>query len=293
MLCPFECGTDRENAKLGRCGMSAKMRVSRIAPHLWEEPCLSGQGLEMPIKGSGTIFFSGCPIHCVFCQNHRISARATTAGREYTPSELAIEMLRLQSEGVHNINFVTPTHYSPSIVEAVKLAKAGGLTVPTVYNCSGYESTSAIRSLKGTVDIFMPDLKYHSDKLAMQYSNIPNYFDVALPAIKLMQSITGAPRFDTNGFLVSGTIIRHLILPGSDADSRKLVSAIHSEFGSDGIILSLMSQYTPMPNLPFPELTEKLPASAYLRVLDHAQRLGFRYLYSQDGSSAEESFIPV
>ncbi len=268
------------------------MRIARISPHLWEEPCLSGQGLEEPIKGSGTIFFVGCPLHCVYCQNSKISQSCSRLGQEYTPSELADEMLRLQSAGVHNINFVTPTHFSPSVIESIKLAKIRGLSIPVVYNCSGYESISTVRSLKDNIDIFLPDFKYFSENLAKQYSNAPNYFSICRAAINEMQRISGKPIFDQNGFLKRGTVVRHLILPGSDADSRKIISSLYKDFGSDGIILSLMSQYTPMPNVPYPELNELLPNSAYLRVVEHAEKLGFRYIYTQSGESASESFIP-
>ncbi len=291
-LCPFECKADRVSGKLGRCGVGSVMRIARISPHLWEEPCLSGQGIEEPAKGSGTVFFVGCPLHCVYCQNSKISKTGSALGREYTPSELADEMLKLQSLGVHNINFVTPTHFSPDIIESVKLAKQRGLDIPIVYNCSGYESASAIRSLKGTVDIFLPDFKYFSDRLATQYSLTPKYFEICKIAIKEMQNITGSPEFDSNGFLKRGTVVRHLVLPGSDADSRKIISALYDDFCSDGIILSLMSQYTPMPDAPYPELSERLPKSAYLRVVAHAQALGFKYIYTQSGESASESFIP-
>ncbi len=268
------------------------MRIARIAPHLWEEPCLSGQGMEEPIKGSGTVFFVGCSLHCVYCQNSKISEQHSRLGREYTPLQLTDELLKLQSLGVHNINFVTPTHFSPSIIESVRLAKARGLKIPIAYNCSGYESASAIRSLNGTVDIFLPDFKYFSKLLAKQYSNAPDYFSVCCDAICEMYKITGKPIFDQNGFLLKGTLVRHLILPGSDSDSRKIVSYLNEKYGYDGIILSLMSQYTPTKKTGFPELSEKLSRSAYLRVVEHAQSLDFKYLYTQLEDSASESFIP-
>ncbi len=292
-LCPFECNADRSSGKLGRCGMTDKMRIARIAPHLWEEPCLSGQGLEEPIKGSGTVFFVGCPMHCVFCQNAKISVKVSALGVEYTVSELADQLIYLQAKGVHNINFVTPTHFSTDVIKAVRLARTNGLNIPIVYNCSGYETVDAIRSLKETVDIFLPDFKYFSSALSAQYSGAPDYFSVCSNAVREMQKITGTPIFDKDGFLLRGTAVRHLVLPGSDLDSRKIVSHLYEIFGSDGIILSLMSQYTPMDGVPFPELTERLPKSAYLRVVDHAQCLGFKYLYTQVGDAASESFIPI
>ena len=271
------------------------MRVSRIAPHPWEEPFLSGQGLEEPIRGSGTVFFCGCNLGCVYCQNYRISRRPSeqaSPGRDVSPSELADEMLRLQSEGVHNINLVTATHFLPSVAESIIISRKRGLSIPTVYNTSGYEKVAALRMLDGLIDIYLPDLKYLSEKLAEDYSGAPDYPTVATEAIKEMYRQTGKPRFDSDGFMKSGTAVRHLILPGCDSDSRKTVRYLHEEYGSDGICLSLMNQYTPREGLPFPELTEKLPRSAYLRVVEEAQRLGFRYLYTQDEGTASESFIP-
>lgn len=291
-LCPFSCGADRTAGKTGRCGSDDKMRIARIAPHLWEEPCLSGQGIEEPIKGSGTVFFTGCPLHCVYCQNYKISCRETSAGREYTGAELARAMTELQSTGVHNINLVTASHFLPTVITAIKQAKKNGLVIPIVYNCSGYESERSVTELAGLIDIFLPDIKYFSSRLASLYSHAPDYPEIAFKAVKLMQSITGNPVFDDAGFLRSGTMVRHLILPGSDADSRKIIDRLFSDYGKSGVALSLMSQYTPMPGVPFPELTERLPKNAYLRTVAHAQKLGFDHLYTQEGESASESFIP-
>lgn len=290
-ICPFRCHVDRTNS-LGRCGSGSEMRVARIAPHYWEEPCLSGQGIEEPIKGSGTVFFTGCSLHCVFCQNSKISCKGNTLGKLFTPSELADEFLKLQEIGVHNVNLVTATHFAPSVAKSIEIAKSRGLSIPTVYNCSGYETSETLKMLDGLIDIYMPDFKYFSQRLSELYSKASDYPEVCKSAIKIMQAQTGSPLFDKNGFMLKGTLIRHLILPGSDADSRKIVSYLHESYGSDGVALSLMNQYTPMPDLPFPELTEKLPTSAYLRVVSHAQSLGFKYLYTQDGDSASESFIP-
>ena len=291
-LCPFECAIDRTVGKTGRCGMSDKMRIARIAPHYWEEPCLSGQGIEIPVKGSGTVFFVGCSLGCVFCQNSKISEKGSTLGEFYDENRLADELLRLQDCGVHNINFVTASHFSPSIVKTIEIARRQGLTIPTVYNCSGYESLFALKLLDGYIDIYMPDFKFFSSTLSRDYARCENYREVTFEAIKEMQRQTGAPIFDENGFIKSGTLVRHLILPGSDGDSRKIVELLHGEFAQDGIALSLMSQYTPKENLPLVELTEKLPKAAYLRVVEYAQRLGFTYLYTQSGDSADESFIP-
>ena len=291
-LCPFGCGVDRTLGKLGRCASDSEMRIARIVPHYWEEPCLSGQGIETPVKGSGTVFFTGCSLGCVFCQNAKISHGKNNIGKVYTPQDLASELLRLESLGVHNINLVTATHYVPSAVKAIEIAKGYGMKIPVVYNCSGYEAVATLKMLDGTVDIYMPDFKYFSSRLAELYSKAPDYPYICKDAISVMQGQTGSPVFDENGFMIKGTLVRHLILPGSDADSRKIVAYLHESFGKDGVALSLMSQYTPMRELPFPELTERLPKNAYLRVVSHAQSLGFKYLYTQDGDSASECFIP-
>lgn len=291
-LCPFECGVDRVNGKLGRCRSSAEMRIARIAPHYWEEPCLSGQGIEDEIKGSGTVFFTGCALRCVYCQNQKISRPSGEIGQIYTPEQLADEFLRLQDMGVHNINLVTASHFIPSVIKTLDISKTRGLNLPIVFNCGGYESVSSLKMLDGYVDIYLPDFKYYSYKNAENYSSAPNYREICLEAIKEMQRQTGRPIFSENGFMLKGTIIRHLILPGSDLDSRRIISLIHENFGGDGVGLSLMSQYTPVCETPYPELSETLPSSAYLRVVEHAQKLGFELLYTQDGGSASESFIP-
>ncbi len=290
-LCPFECGVDRRRT-VGRCGQGAEMRVALAYPHLWEEPCLSGQGLEEPIKGSGTVFFVGCSLGCVYCQNARISRKSSTAGEVFTDERLADEFLRLQSLGVHNVNLVTAAHFAPSVVKSIEIARKHGLTLPIVYNSSGYESEETLSILDGYIDIYMPDFKYFSEGLASLYSGAPNYPSVCRRAINTMYGQCGEPRFDEKGFMLSGVIVRHLILPGSDADSRKILSVLHEDFGETGVVLSLMNQYTPMPDMPYPELSERLPEGAYLRVLERAEKLGFKYLYTQSGEAASESFIP-
>lgn len=291
-LCPFECGADRVNGSFGRCGCDDKMRVARIAPHYWEEPCLSGQGIEADVKGSGTVFFVGCSLGCVFCQNRKISERGSLLGKVYTADELANEFLRLEELSVHNVNLVTASHFAPSVAKAISLARERGLTVPIVYNCSGYEKAETLEMLDGLIDVYMPDFKFFSYLLSSQYAKAPDYKDVCEKAIREMYRQTGKPVFDDEGFMTKGTLVRHLVLPGSDGDSRKIISLLHEAYGSDGIALSLMSQYTPSADIPFPELTEKLSPAAYLRVVEYAQKLGFKYLYTQSGESADESFIP-
>lgn len=271
------------------------MRVARIAPHYWEEPFLSGQGIEESVQGSGTVFFCGCNLGCVYCQNYKISRGkkdVTELGRDYTPSELADEFLRLEQMGVHNINLVTAAHFLPSVAETVSLARARGLRIPTVYNSSGYESAESLKLLDGLIDVYLPDVKYFSKKYASDYSFAPNYPDVARAMVDEAYRQRGKPIFDENGFMISGVAVRHLILPGCDGDSVKIINWLRDTFGEDGVCLSLMNQYTPVVETEFPELSERLPKKAYLRVIKRAQQLGFKYLFTQADGTALESFIP-
>ena len=293
-LCPRNCGVDR-GTKYGFCGSGTEMRVARIAPHYWEEPFLSGQGIEEPVLGSGTVFFCGCNLGCVYCQNYKISRgkkSGTELGKEYSASALADEFLRLEESGVHNINLVTSAHFLPSVANTVSIARARGLRIPIVYNSSGYEKAESVAMLDGLIDIYLPDIKYFSSKYAKDYSFAPDYPEVAREAVTEMYRQTGKPRFDENGFMLSGTAVRHLILPGCDGDSAKIVEWIGEKFGTDGVCLSLMNQYTPVVETEFPELSEILPKKAYLRVIERAQEIGFKYLFTQEDGTASESFIP-
>ena len=279
-LCPRRCGADRSDGQRGACGVGDVMRVSRIAPHYWEEPCISGS------KGSGTVFFCGCPLGCVFCQNRAISRSTTSLGREYTPDELAKQMGSL-AQGVHNINLVTPTHFVPQIAQAIDLA---GLDIPVVYNSSGYELPETIELMRGRASIFLPDYKYHSSELAARYSAAADYPQVALAAIERMVDIAGTPRFDSEGIMQAGVIVRHLVLPGCADDSMRALRDLRDRFG-DSVMVSIMSQYTPMPNVP-QELSRAVTADEYELVLDYADHLGLTNGYRQEGEAVGESFIP-
>lgn len=271
------------------------MRVARIAPHYWEEPFLSGQGIEEPILGSGTVFFCGCNLGCVYCQNYKISRgrkNGAELGKVYSAEMLADEFLRLEEMGVHNINLVTSAHFLPGVAETVSIARTRGLRIPIVYNSSGYEKAESVNMLDGLIDIYLPDIKYFSSKYAKDYSFAHDYPEVAREAVTEMYRQTGKPRFDEKGFMLSGTAVRHLILPGCDGDSAKIVGWLKDKFGTDGICLSLMNQYTPVVETEFPELSERLPKKAYLRVIERAQELGFKYLFTQEDGTASESFIP-
>lgn len=215
-ICPRECKVNRSLAQVGLCGMSDKIVVARIAPHYFEEPPISG------VNGSGAIFFSGCNLKCIFCQNYNISTK--NFGKEITVFELANKMIELQNLGVHNINLVTPTHFIPQIAQAIKIAKENGLVIPIVYNTSSYEKVSSLKLLDGLIDIYLPDLKYYDDWYSIKYSKAPNYFNIAIDAIEEMYRQVGNVVYDKNGIMKKGIIVRHLMLPGRGDDSKKLLS---------------------------------------------------------------------
>lgn len=280
-LCARNCGIDRTRYP-GKCGMTDEIFVARAALHMWEEPPISG------VRGSGTIFFSGCSLKCIFCQNRDISRGRN--GKGVTVERLADIMIELRDKGAHNINLVTATHYIPSVAEAIDIAKEKGLDIPIVYNTASYENIDSLKALNGKVDIYLPDFKYLTEKTAIEYSAAVQYADVAKAAISEMVSQTGAPVFDENGMLTRGTVVRVLLLPGHVAEAKLIVKYLHDTYGDD-IYLSLMSQYTPMPNMPKP-LDRRVTREEYRQLVNYAERIGVRLGFIQDGSAAEESFIP-
>lgn len=284
-LCPRECNADRENGKVGYCGETASLRVARAALHMWEEPCISGK------TGSGTVFFTGCPLKCVFCQNSILAENG--AGKAITADRLAEIFLALQSEGACNINLVTPTHFVPQIVSALKKAKADGLSVPIVYNTGGYEKPETLRLLEGMVDIYLPDLKYFSSRLSTRYSNAPDYFTKASSAIAEMFRQTGTPVIDEKtGLMKRGIIVRHLLLPKRLVDSKKVLEYLFCTYHHD-IYLSIMNQYTPIRRFPdMPELNRRVSGKEYNMLIDYALNLGIENAFIQEGDTASESFIP-
>lgn len=284
-LCPRKCGANRTSSELGFCGSSDKIRIARSSLHHWEEPCISGE------KGSGTVFFSYCTLKCVFCQNYGISTQ--NHGRDISENELSECFLDLQAQGAHNINLVTPTHFVPQIISAIDIARKNGLTLPIIYNTSGYENVETIKMLDGYVDVFLPDLKYFDNKYAEKYSNAKNYFTIASQAIKQMFRQVGKCEFDNAGIIKKGVIVRHLMLPGLLFDTKKILDYLNAEYGND-IFISIMSQYTPLSTLPdnFPELNKKINPKHYDAILDYAANLGIENAYIQESSSASESFIP-
>ena len=283
-LCPRKCSVNRDENGIGFCKADARIKIGRAALHHWEEPSISGE------RGSGTVFFSGCNLGCVYCQNRAISAE--NAGRYVSEEELAEIFLSLQAEGAHNINLVTPTHFSKWIKRSVLLAKERGLNIPIVYNCGGYESVDALRELEGVIDIYMPDFKYFDDKYALRYSNAPNYFFVASGAISEMFRQVGKNVFLSDGMMRRGVIVRHMMLPGLLFDSKKIIDYLYSEYGDD-IYLSIMSQYTPLSWVEkYPEINKKISPEYYQSLVDYAVSLGVKNAYTQDGEAASESFIP-
>ncbi len=297
-LCPRNCGSDRLSGKAGFCGMTSELRIARVGLHMWEEPCISGSA------GSGTIFFTGCSLGCIFCQNHDISRRRSSGsstsdpsslpyalpGRVYSVSELAQAMLDLQKKGANNINFVTGTHFVPHIIEGVRIARSKGLTVPTVFNCGGYENVETIRALEGTIDIYLPDMKFFSSETSKKYARVDDYFDKAKDAVAEMVRQCPGQVFDSNGLMKKGVIVRHLMLPGLLFDSKHILDYLCETYGND-ITISLMNQYTPMPGVP-DELRRPLPPEHYRSMVDHLSLLGQENAFIQEGGTVSESFIP-
>ncbi|MDO5424581.1 MAG: radical SAM protein [Eubacteriales bacterium] len=287
-LCPRACGVNRNAGKTGFCRMDARMFGARAALHMWEEPCISGE------TGSGTVFFSGCTLGCIYCQNYEI-ARAQV-GREVTVPRLAEIFLELQEKKAVNVNLVTPTHYAPSILEALKLARKQGLVIPAVYNCSGYESVEALRMLDGWIDIYLTDFKYMEPELAARYSRAADYPERAKEALAEMVRQTGEAVFEENGMMRRGTIVRHLLLPGHVRNAKEVVKYVFETYGNR-VWISLMNQYTPVEKAErlreAPELKRKVTKREYEALVDYAVEIGVENGFIQEGETAEESFIPA
>lgn len=284
VLCPRECHIDRTSGETGFCGQSDRVRIARAALHMWEEPCISGE------EGSGTVFFSGCSVRCVFCQNYKIADGR--CGAEVSIDRLAQIFSELEEKGANNINLVTPTHFVPQIIEAVTLARKNGLKVPIVYNTSGYEKAETLRMLEGIVDIYLPDFKYISSKLSKKYSQAGDYAVYAKEA--LAEMVRQQPRavFDERGIMQKGVIVRHLLLPDCVEDSKAVAEYLYKEYG-DGIYISLMSQYIPLEQVEkYPELNRRVTQEEYDELVNFAAELGVENGFVQDGEAASESFIP-
>ena len=286
-ICPRECNVDRKKGQIGVCGVAGEgIYGARAALHMWEEPCISGE------NGTGTVFFSGCPLRCVYCQNYKI-ARAEI-GKPVTVERLAEIFLELQNEKhAENINLVTPTHYTPEIIQAVNIARANGLMLPIVYNCSGYEKVETLKMLDGIVDIYLTDFKYVDKNMASRYSKAPDYPEVAKVALAEMVRQTGEALFDERDMMKRGVIVRHLLLPGYMENAKKVVEYVYETYG-DQVFLSLMNQYTPLPQVEeFPEINRRVTEEEYEELVDYAIEIGVENGFIQEGETAEESFIPA
>lgn len=306
-LCPRECHANRLEGRLGYCMEPAEIFAARAALHFWEEPCISGE------SGSGTVFFNGCNLRCVYCQNYAISAgqsgydRADGApgrgkdedaegrqsGQQIGIDRLSQIFLELQEKGAANINLVTPTHYVPQIVLALKKAKENGLNLPVVYNCGGYEKVETLSYLEGCVDIFLPDMKYMRADTSLRYSKAADYPQRAKEAIAEMVRQVGSPVFDeVSGLLKKGVIVRHLALPGHVREAGEIIRYLHETYG-EKILLSIMRQYTPLPGVAdYPEINRKITKREYESVMDAAISCGVEEGFFQEQDVAEESFIP-
>lgn len=281
-LCHRNCGVDRTVGERGRCKMTSEIYVARIAPHMWEEPPISGE------RGSGTVFFAGCSLGCIYCQNKEISRGEL--GSIYTEEELSDAMIKLAGEGVHNINFVTPTHYAPSVKKSVEIARNKGLALPIVYNTGSYDTVETVRMLKDTVDIWLPDLKYYKSSTAEKYSSAPDLANAAREAIDEMVKLCPEPIIDSEGIMQKGVIVRILLLPMHIAEAKLNLKYLYEKYG-DSIYISLMSQYTPSEGLP-PPLDRRVTRAEYEELIEYAERLGVKNAFIQEHSSASESFIP-
>jgi len=282
-LCPRECGVDRATA-VGFCGAGKSVRIAKWMLHPWEEPCICDR------NGSGAVFFSGCPLRCVFCQNHTISHQI--CGEPYSQSQLYDLFLRLEARGACNVNLVTPTPYLHQLIPAIRRAKELGLSIPIVMNSGGYEKTEVLRALEGLIDVYLPDFKFFDPALSKKYADAENYAEICREVIREMQRQTGSPKFFGKR-LIRGVIVRHLILPGASRDSLRILDALYEDFGKGGIVLSLLRQYTPMHRASlFPELCRTVTTLEYRRVVNKAASLGFEWIYTQGKDSASETFVP-
>ncbi len=283
-LCPRNCNIDRFAGQKGVCGADNDVYIARASLHQWEEPCISGE------HGSGTVFFSGCSLKCVYCQNYNVSR--ALVGKKVSVNELSNIFISLQNDRAHNINLVTGDHYIPQIISALDIAKNNGLNIPVVFNTSSYVNISSLKMLKGYVDIYLADFKYYTSDISQKYSNAADYPDAAKNAIEEMYCQQPELKYSENGMLTAGLIVRNLVLPSFVSESKKILRYLYEKY-NDKISISIMSQFTPFANTEkFPEINRKLTDREYNRVIDFALALGIKNAFIQDGSSANESFIP-
>lgn len=283
IICPRECGVNRNNSELGFCKCTNEIKIANYSLHKWEEPCISGE------NGSGTVFFSHCNLKCIYCQNFEISA--LHKGCTISIEKLASIFLKLQNKKAHNINLVTPTHYTPLIKDAIIKAKERGLIIPIVYNTSGYEKTDTLKTLEGLIDVYLPDLKYYYNKTAINYSNAKDYFKYATTAIEEMYRQVGKVKIENN-IIKKGVIVRHLVLPGHIEESKKIIKYLYEKY-KNNIYISIMNQYTPINKTKYPNLNRTLKEEEYNEVVNYAYDIGVRYAFIQEEETCKESFIPV
>lgn len=283
-LCPRKCGVNRNLDKKGFCGGGKNIKIARAALHFWEEPCISGE------SGSGTVFFSGCTMRCIFCQNREISRGES--GKLVSVDRLAEIFIELQQKGANNINLVTPMHFAPQITLALSIARENGLLLPIVWNTGGWELPETVESVKDFADIWLTDFKYFDNSLAEKFSNAKNYFENAAASLKKMVLQTGENIFDDNGIMKRGIIVRHLVLPGHTDDSKNVLRWLWENFG-DKIWISIMNQYTPLcSDEQYPELMRTVTDDEYNAVIEYAVELGIENAFVQEGGTVGESFIP-
>ena len=283
-ICPHMCGINRNNGQVGRCKSSNKVKIALYSVHDFEEPCISGE------NGSGTVFFSNCNMNCVFCQNYEISQQGK--GKEITIERLAEIFLEQQNRNVNNINLVTPTMYAYQIIEAIKIARKDGLNIPIIYNSNGYENVETIKALKGYIDVYLPDLKYYSNEIAVKYSKAPNYFEIASKAILEMISQVGKPIFDENGIIKKGVMIRHLVLPNHIQNSKNVLKWIKENIPEE-IYIDVMAQYFPTYKAKEDELiNRKLTKREYKKIENYFYLLDFKNGYMQELGEHEEEYVP-
>lgn len=285
LLCPRKCGINRSTGQTGVCGVSSEIKVARAALHYWEEPCISGK------RGSGAVFFSGCSLHCVFCQNREISDGKE--GKVISKERLSDIFMELADKGANNINLVTPGQYIPDIVWVVNDAKSRGMKLPIIYNTSGYENVTELKLLEGIVDVYLPDFKYMDSALSAKYSRAKDYPSVAKQAIsEMVRQQPGVVIDDATGLIQKGVIVRQLLLPGHVNDAKAILKYLHDTY-QDSIYISMMSQFTPIALKDYPEINRTVTRREYERLIDYAIKIGITNAFIQEGNVAKDSFIPA
>lgn len=285
LLCPRKCGINRSTGQTGVCGVSSEIKVARAALHYWEEPCISGK------RGSGAVFFSGCSLHCVFCQNREISDGK--AGKLISKERLSDIFMELADKGANNINLVTPGQYIPDIVWAVNDAKSRGMKLPIIYNTSGYENVTELKLLEGIVDVYLPDFKYMDSTLSARYSRAKDYPSVAKQALsEMVRQQPDVVIDNATGLIQKGVIVRQLLLPGHVNDAKVVLKYLYDTY-HDHVYISMMSQFTPIALKDYPEINRTVTGREYERLVDYALEIGITNAFIQEGDVAKDSFIPA